>query len=63
MRCVEFSCSDDRACMTPTGPCAWAFTLDELDPDAGVCTACADRMRLEYFVACGRAEPSRVELR
>lgn len=33
MSCRECGCTDDDACITDTGPCAWA--------EDDLCTACA----------------------
>lgn len=35
--CQLCGCTDDKACDTPTGPCAWWVTYDD---NTGVCTAC-----------------------
>lgn len=37
--CQVCGCTDDNACDTPAGPCAWWVTYDD---NTGVCTACQD---------------------
>ena len=35
--CRGCGCTDDAACITALGPCAWAETFDD---NSGVCTGC-----------------------
>lgn len=39
VHCIRCGCSDYNACMTPFGPCGWAWRDEH---GQGVCTACAD---------------------
>jgi hypothetical protein len=39
--CRGCGCTDDRACITPAGPCAWV--LMDVEIPTGVCSVCAVR--------------------
>lgn len=40
--CRGCGCTDDRACLTEYGPCAW--TLLDVTTPTGICSVCAEEL-------------------